>query len=130
MRGDAERAAVVLRNEDGLNGVAVPYAEEPLSRAVGGFLLVNHFGRTNLGEHQELGSEGLGEIGHLVEVAHEVAVHPARKLPGAEGLLADRFAPGLEAGGVEVEKIDACGRLRRAGGGLFALVSGDERFGH
>lgn len=91
---------------------------------------MNDFGRTNFRKLEELGPKGLREISHLVKVADKMTMHSARKLPGTKRLLADRFAPGLKTGRIEVEKIDACSRLRRSRSGLFALVRVDERFGH
>lgn len=71
---------------------------------------MNDFGRTNFRKLEELGPKGLREISHLVKVADKMTMHPARKLPGTKRLLADRFAPGLKTGRIEVEKIDACSR--------------------
>jgi hypothetical protein len=51
----------------------------------------------------QLGTQGLGQIGHLLEIVSPVLVQPVQHLLGAEGLLADAFEESDDP--LEIEQI-------------------------
>ena len=122
LRGDAERAAVILWNEHRFDRVSVADVKEPLARAVSRLLLGDGHGRTHFGHVLQLGSEHLREVRHVVEVAFDMTMEPARELSCTEGLFADAGAPSGEPFQIEVEKVHL-----RGGGRLFDVV-GHELF--
>ena len=64
----------------------------------------------------------LREVRHVVEVAFDMTMEPARELSCTEGLFADAGAPSGEPFQIEVEKVHL-----RGGGRLFDVV-GHELF--
>ena len=112
LRRDAQRAAVVLGDVDGLDRVAAADVEQPLARAVGRRRVADHASAPRIvGDRGEPLAQRLREVGHRAEVVDEPLVHPARHLPRAKRLLAEVGEERGEAGGVEVEQVDH-GRVR------------------
>jgi hypothetical protein len=77
---------------------------------------VHQDGRPDFGHLGQLGAQGLGQIGHLLEAVGAVLMQPVHDLAGAEGLLADAFEESDESGQVEIEQIDAIQRSGRISG--------------
>ena len=109
LRGHAERAAIILRDEDGLDGIAIADVEQPLDRAVGRFVLGDDGQALDAGAAFELVPQRLRQVGHLSEVAGALLVDPAEQLGGAEPLLAER---GAERGQTLEVVIEQVGRHR------------------
>ena len=89
LRGDAQRAAVALRNVDGLDlgrprlVPALRQPQQPLARAVDGDLLGDDLGPVERVELFEPGAQLLRDVGHLVERGHAADVEPAPQLDDA-----------------------------------------------
>ena len=84
---DAERAAVLLGDIDGLDLLAVGKAEQPFAGAVEGDLL-GHDLRPREGEtRRKLRTEILGDVGHGEEVGLAPHIEPAPKLARAHARL-------------------------------------------
>ena len=114
--GDAQRAAVGFRDEDGLDRVALTDIEQPLARAVGRNGIANRHRATNLRLLRQAQAQRLGHVSHLPEIVATAAMHPAQHLASPERLLAQAREPCSQAFGVEVEQIDhgrTSGRSRR-----------------
>src|SRR5690606_38054782 len=90
LRGDAERAAVRLGNENGLDRLPRADVEQPLARAVRRALLADHPRRRELGDLREPLAELQAEIGHRAEIEHAALVDPAHDLARAIRLLTER----------------------------------------
>ena len=118
LRGDAQRAAVVLGDEHRLDAVADADVEQPLARAVGGAVSRDHRGRRGPRRSpSQLLAQGLREVGHRVEVADAALVHPARA-PAARETASRRSSANhsVEAGGVKSRRLVRMGGGGRAGG--------------
>jgi hypothetical protein len=81
-------AAVVLGNEYGFDGIAVPTSNSHLI-VPSGFVLREDRQALDARGGRELLAQRLGQIGHLGEVAGATLVDPAEQLRGAETLLAE-----------------------------------------
>src|SRR5690606_32436315 len=90
LRGDAERRAARLRNEDRLDGLTRADVEEPLAGAVRRALVTQHVGRRDLGDSLEPLAELDGTAGHRGKVRDAALIDPAHDLAGAIRLLAER----------------------------------------
>ena len=125
LRGDAQRAAIVLRDEDHLEGLARIGPQQPLARAVGRALLADDLGRADLGPLVELRAKGLGEVRHRVELALAALVHPAHELAGAERLAAQLLHERIQRRPFEAEQVHAF--LGRQAGHKAVLECGGAR---
>ena len=106
LRRDADGVAVVVTHEDALDAVAVGQLPEVFDGAVQpGDLLPGHGGGGDEALLRQLGTQGLGEVCHVVE-GRDAPVQPGEYLPGAEGGLAQgikisgqfRFRHGFDVG--------------------------------
>ena len=104
LRGDAERAAVGLRDEHHLEGLHAVGAQQPLAGAVGRVVARDDLRRADHGALGELRAEIAREVGHRREVALHALVHPVHELARAEGLAAERRDELLERGPLEPEQ--------------------------
>ena len=111
LSGNAQRSAVVFRNEHRLHCVAVAHIKEPLAGAVGRMLDGNDRRRFDVGQVMQLGPKALGQIAHCIKVVLAVPMHPAGKLNGTIGLFSEFGAPRLDPLNIKVEQIHAFGRL-------------------
>ena len=68
LRRDAQGAAIVLGNKDGLDGIGLSGIEQPFSGAIGGCLVRQDRQGANLGHGGQAHSERLGQIGHVLEI--------------------------------------------------------------
>ena len=68
LRGDAQRAAVGLRDVDRLEGLRRVGAQQPLARAVVGLLRGDDLRRADLGALGELRAEVARQVGHRREI--------------------------------------------------------------
>ena len=104
---DADGAAVVVGDVDGLDLLAVAHAEEPLAGGVGAGLLGGDLGAADGEAFRQLRLHGLGDGGHGREVAGALVVDPVPELLRAEGLLADRDHLGREFVARQAEEVAA-----------------------
>src|SRR6185437_2721105 len=113
LRGDAEGAAVRLRDEDHLERLRGIRPQHPLAGTVGGLLRSDDLRSLDACALGEPGAEVLGEIGHRLERGLAALVHPVHELAGAEGLAAELRHERLERGARQPQQI----RRGRVGSG-------------
>ena len=89
--GHADRVAVVVAHDDGLDAVAVGHPQQVLHGAVLGLLPPLDDGRGDVKCLLELCQQGFGLVGHGRKVGHELLVDPVENLLGPEAGLAHRF---------------------------------------
>jgi hypothetical protein len=77
---NAERAAVFLRDVDGLDLLAVGKAQQPFAGAVDGDLLRDDRRALEREGLRELGAEVLGDVGHGGHVGRAAHIEPAPQL--------------------------------------------------
>src|SRR5690606_3716229 len=87
LRGDAERRAARLRNEDRLDGLTRADVEKPLARAVRRALVTQHVRRRDLGDLREPLAQLDGQVRHRGEIPDPALIDPAHDLAGAIRLL-------------------------------------------
>src|SRR6185437_16254432 len=80
LRGDAERAAVRLRDEDHLERLRRVGPQHPFAGAVGRLLRSDDLRRVDARALAEPGTEVLGEVGHRLERGLTALVHPVHEL--------------------------------------------------
>jgi hypothetical protein len=105
LRRDAQRAAVVFRDVDGLHGVAAARVDQPLARAVGGGRVADHRRADDPGFSRERRAERARQIRHRVHVVDESLVNPARYLARTKRLLSALGEPRGQGGRIEVEQV-------------------------
>ena len=113
LRGQAERAPVLLGDEDGLGLGAVVEADEPFAGGVGGGEHARDAGAGDAESRAQPGPQRPSEGGHLLERGRAAMVDPVPDLPGAEG--------------GQVEPGQRLGELRPAQPDQVAPVSGRRR---
>jgi hypothetical protein len=106
LRGDAQRAAVILGDEHGLDGLALARLGHPFARAVGRGLLGDQLRRTDDEHGGQLGAQFLAEVGHQREVVDAAPVDPAHHLVGAVRCLAHFGKTRPQRRAVETEQVD------------------------
>ena len=102
LAGDAQGAAIRLRDVDGLDLVAVGELEQPFRGAVDAVQRLGDLGALDDEFIGQLLPEILGQIGHGVEVGDTVPVQPLPQLLGAE-----RLVPPLDQHVVELRARNA-----------------------
>ncbi|GAB2729751.1 hypothetical protein GCM10027195_41460 [Comamonas sediminis] len=72
-------------------------------------MLGNHGQGRDMGRAFEFFAQGLGQIGHLVEIGCTALVDPAKKLRGPEALLSQPFAKGGQTSQIKIKQIGGHG---------------------
>ena len=113
--GDAERAAILLRDMDRLGLLAVGESQQPFARAVDRLPVDHGAGPRDDIALGQIGAEALGQRGHQGEIGGAAMIDPMPELAGAEGRFADPGELGLELRPVEPDQLDSAigGRGRR-----------------
>ena len=106
LRRDAQRTAVVFWDEDRLDCISLTGIEQPLAGAIGGEVVAQNRHALDHGIGGQARSEGLGEVGHGLEIGGLALVQPLQQLPGPEWLFTARHHPGLEGLRAEIKKVD------------------------
>ena len=92
LTGNAQRIAILLRNENSFNRVAMAHIKQPFDRAVAALLLGEHLERRDVRDALELIAQGFGQITHLRKIVRALLMNPAIQLLGAEGFFTQPFA--------------------------------------
>ena len=78
--GDADRVAVVVAHDNGLDAVAVGHPQQIFHGAVLGFLPALDLGGSNVKLLFQLCQQGLGLVGHGRKLGDQLLVHPVEDL--------------------------------------------------
>ncbi len=105
LRGDAQGAAVLLRNVHGLDEIAVGEPQEPLARAVRGLLVAHGHGTGEREVPLERLAQPARERGHRGEVGRAAVIDPVPELAGAEALEAEDGELLLELRAAEPDQV-------------------------
>ena len=106
LAGHAQRAAIDLGDEHGLDRVATARGQQPLARAVSSRGVGDDRQRRNFGSLDQLRTERLRKICHLAEIVLAGLVDPAHQLLCAERALAHRCAVRNQSLQIEIEQVD------------------------
>ena len=91
LRGDADRVAVVVAHDNGLDAVAIGHPQQIFHGAVLGFLPALDPGGSNVKLLFQLCQQGLGLVGHGRKLGDQLLVHPVEDLLCPEARLSQRF---------------------------------------
>ncbi len=135
LRGNAQRSAIRIGDEDHFEIMPVGGAQQPLARAVARMLRLDDLGAT---DHEPFGqpwAHRLGDVGHRREIGYAAVIEPVEHLFGTQpGLflvqsgLAEQFAQALHR---QADDVDPAILARRdvAGDGDRIDLSGDRHEG-
>src|SRR6185369_6916684 len=107
LRGDADGAPPLFRDEDALDGGAVVQTEQELDGPVRGVAALGHGGPAHLVAFGQAGAQALAQVGHGLEGPRALPVEPDVELAPAEGGLALLRGQGLELAAVQAEQVQA-----------------------
>ena len=106
LRGDAESAAIIFRDEDGFDAVAAVVAENPFARAVACRFVGNHRREAQFGDVFQFFAQRFAEVGHRVKIGDTLVINPFQQLLGAEGFFAVVDEPRGHCLAVQIEQVD------------------------
>ena len=105
LRGDAERLAWRVGDENRFDAAAIFEAQEKLHRPVRRRLLLDERRRADAKVLGQVGSELPRQICHLLEVGHALRVDPSEDLPRVKARMPAALERGLELGEIHRRKI-------------------------